>query len=235
MVPLFPPSGYGSPTRSEGMRGFVPPGQERGAWRSLVSALALGARGRRFESARPDQLKWPFRGTAWPPRLQRIRRAAAGRAPGDRVSPALRVSSRGTHVPSVPKVTYGSLHPCIVLVLLKELDGCRKEHGISARLTNEWHVRWFRSRLDGAQEPPPEGTEYEGNSEPTTDRHPPFARSYLQSEVGKPFGPFVIVWQGESPHESGASQDVSAVASLHALRAYSGPSRARRTPIHRTG
>jgi hypothetical protein len=55
IVPLF--LGWGAsalvkPWRC--MRGFVPPGENRGAWRSLVSALALGARGRRFESARPD-------------------------------------------------------------------------------------------------------------------------------------------------------------------------------------
>ena len=37
-----------------------------GAWRSLVSALVWGTKGRRFESGRPDSLDlWDLQGKAW--------------------------------------------------------------------------------------------------------------------------------------------------------------------------
>lgn len=51
--------------------------QSDGVWRSLVSALALGARGRRFESGHPDCLAPSSEGVSH----ESLDRAARGRRP----------------------------------------------------------------------------------------------------------------------------------------------------------
>lgn len=87
MVPGFPSVGWG-PFREGASNRILPPAPDRiecrlrnGLWRSLVSALVWGTKGRRFESCQPDQ----------------SRRWNTANGPNPRVRP-VRVGTRGPSV-----------------------------------------------------------------------------------------------------------------------------------------